>query len=255
MESTASCYMAIAGGILTRDLVRPFLLPQADDHSQKFVGRMATVLVVVLALIVATLSTEALVLLGTLAVSYGLQMWPALVGVCYWPFLTRQGVTLGLVAGLVAVTLTEPIGQEWLGITAWGPWPLTIHSAGWGIFANFSIAILVSLATRDDRARKMQFHAALRRRTALPAAKRRLVPLAWGLTVLWFGFGIGPGAWIGNTLFGNPNHPESWLFGIPSIWIWQFGAWVAGVCLMWFLAYAMEMAAWRGRRRARRPPG
>jgi Na+/proline symporter len=145
MESTASCYMVTAGGILTRDLFLVFALPAADDRTQKFVGRIGTLLVVLLALAVATTGTDALVLMGGLAVSYGLQMWPALVAVCYWPFLTRQGVTAGLVVGLIVVTLTEGVGQHWLGITAWGRWPLTIHAAGWGIAANFGIAIVVSL--------------------------------------------------------------------------------------------------------------
>jgi SSS family solute:Na+ symporter len=242
MESTASCYMATAGGLLTRDVFRRFLIPGADDRTQKFIGRLCTVLVVVLALGVASTATDSLVVLGGMAVSYGFQMWPALIAACYWPFLTRQGITLGLIAGLIAVTLTEPIGQQWFGITAWGRWPLTIHSAGWGMLFNFSIAILVSLVTRDDKERKLEFHGFLREYTALPKAKRHLIPLAWILTLLWFFFAIGPGAVIGNTLFGNPNNPRSWLFGMPSIWIWQFLGWALGVGLMWFLAYYMEMS-------------
>ena len=77
----------------------------------------------------------------------GFQMWPSLIAVCWWPFLTRAGVTLGLIAGLIAVTLTESIGVsifKSLGIDPWGRWPLTIHSAGWGILFNLGIAIIVS---------------------------------------------------------------------------------------------------------------
>jgi hypothetical protein len=199
------------------------------------------VLVVMLALVVATASSDALVLLGGLAVSYGFQMWPALIAVCYWPFLTRQGVALGLLAGLIVVTLTDATGWQWFGITAWGRWPLTIHSAGWGIAINLSVAILVSLATRDDTPRKRQIHGILREHAALPATKRRWIPLAWALPVLWFGFGVGPGAVIGNTLFGDPATPESWWLGIPSIWLWQGLSWLSGVGIMGFLAYYMEM--------------
>ncbi len=111
MQSTAACYMATAGSIVTCDLIRCFLIPHADDHAQKFVGRLSVVMIVVLALIVASTATETLALLGVLALSYGFQMWPALIAVCYWPFLTRQGVSLGLLAGLIAVTLTEPAAQ------------------------------------------------------------------------------------------------------------------------------------------------
>ena len=83
--------------------------------------------------------SDALVLLGGLAVAYGFQMWPALIAVCWWPFLTRQGIVAGLVAGLVAVTVTEPIGAQFM---PWGRWPLTMHSAGWGIVFNLGLAIV-----------------------------------------------------------------------------------------------------------------
>ncbi|MEM7024939.1 MAG: sodium:solute symporter family protein, partial [Pseudomonadota bacterium] len=162
--------------------------------------------------------------------------------VCYWPFLTRSGVVLGLIAGLIAVTLTETIGQTWFGIEAWGRWPLTIHSAGWGIFFNLGVAILVSAVTRDDMDRKMEFHNFLAQHAALPPEKRKLIPTAWILTLLWFFFGIGPGVVIGNWAFGSPSDPTTWTFGIPSIWAWQFLFWGLGVFMMWFLAYVMQMS-------------
>jgi hypothetical protein len=88
----------------------------------------------------------------------------------------------------------------------------------------------------------MQFHNFLRQHASVPEDKKTLVPLAWLLTLAWFFFGIGPGAVIGNTLFGDPNDPGSWLFGIPSIWTWQILFWAIGVFMMWFLAYKMEMS-------------
>ena len=99
----------------------------------------------------------------------------------------------------VAVTCTESIGAA-LGITAWGRWPLTIHSAGWGIFFNLGIAILVSFFTQnsDELAHKMKFHNFLKEYAGLPSEKRNLIPIAWIITLLWFFFGIGPGAVIGN---------------------------------------------------------
>lgn len=242
MESTAACYMATAGGILTRDLFRRFLLPSADDRTQKFVGRLCVMALVVLALLVASSASRALVLLGGLAISYGFQMVPALIGACYWPFLTRQGVTAGLIAGLIAVTLTDAIGPQWMGIDAWGRWPLTLHPAVWGMMCNLGLAVAVSLVTRDDVARKREFHDFLRRTAGLTPRKRRLVPLAWTLVVLWLGFILGPGALLGNTAFGDPNQPATWWFGMPPLWLWQCLGWVTGVVLVGFLAYYMELS-------------
>jgi SSS family solute:Na+ symporter len=242
MESTAACYMATAGAILTRDLFKRFVLPTADDRTQIFAGRMAVVAVVFSALIIASTATDALVLLAGLAVAYGLQMWPALIAICYWPFLTRQGVTWGLVVGLVAVTLADGFAVKWLGITAWGRFPLTIHSAVWGILCNLLVAVAVSFFTRDDKQRKAEFHTFLRRSDCLPDRKRRLVPLAWALVVLWFIVAAGPGAVIGNWFMGDPNVPASWRLGMPSIWVWQIAAWMLGVGMIWFVAYYMECA-------------
>ncbi len=243
MQSTGAAYMSTAGAMITRDLVKRYLLPNANDKTQVLLGRVFVVLIVAMALLVAATATDALVLLGGLAVAYGFQMWPALIAICFWPWLTRLGITLGLIAGLVAVTCTESIGAA-LGITAWGRWPLTIHSAGWGIFFNLGIAILVSFFTQnsDELAHKMKFHNFLKEYAGLPSEKRNLIPIAWIITLLWFFFGIGPGAVIGNWVFGDPTNPDTWIFGIPSIWAWQILFWVIGVYMMWMLAYKMELS-------------
>ena len=244
MQSTGAAYMSTAGGMLTRDVLKRFIMPSASHAQQKFWGRAGVIVIVLAALAVATTATDALVLLGGLAVAYGFQMWPALIAVCWWPWLTRQGITLGLVAGLIAVTLTEKIGMQWFGIEAWGRWPLTIHSAGWGILFNLGIAVIVSAFTQnpEDRAHRMTFHDFLREHAGLSPQKKSLVPAAWILTLVWLFFGIGPGAVIGNTIFGNPNDPTTWTFGMPSIWAWQLLWWAIGVFMMWFLAYKMEMS-------------
>ena len=242
MQSTGAAYMSTAGGMLTRDLLKRFVLPGATHGQQKFMGRVAVAVIVLGALVVATTSKDALVLLGGLAVAYGLQMWPALIAVCWWPWLTRQGVTAGLIAGLMAVTLTESIGQTF-GVP-WGRWPLTIHSAGWGIFSNIIVAVAVSAMTQNDEEsrHRMDFHHFLREHTELPEKKKRLIPWAWAFAIGWFLFGVGPGAVIGNTLFGNPGDAGTWIFGIPSIWAWQLIWWAIGVAMIWFLAYKMEMS-------------
>ncbi len=242
MQSTGAAYMSTAGGMLTRDVLKRYWMKDASHSQQIFWGRVGVVLIVLAALVVATTSTDALVLLGGLAVAYGFQMWPSLIAVCWWPWLTRQGVTIGLVAGLIAVTLTESIGSAYM---PWGRWPLTIHSAGWGIFFNLGLAILISAVTQssNDMTHKMKFHNFLREHTASTSSNRQsLKPIAWIITLAWFFFGVGPGAVIGNTIFGNPNDATTWIFGMPSIWAWQLLWWAIGVFMMWFLAYKMGMS-------------
>ncbi|PLX61124.1 sodium:solute symporter family protein [Sedimenticola selenatireducens] len=241
MQSTGAAYMSTAGGMLTRDLLKRFIIPNASHAQQKLYGRLGVILIVIAALVVATTSTDALVLLGGLAVAYGFQMWPALIAVCWWPYLTRQGVTVGLIAGLIAVTLTESIGAEFM---PWGRWPMTLHSAFWGILFNFSLTIIISAMTQNssEREHRMVFHNFLHDHASLAPEKRGLIPAAWILTLVWFFFGIGPGAVIGNWIFGDPTNAATWTFGMPSIWAWQLLWWLLGVAMMWFLAYHMELS-------------
>ncbi|RLC74690.1 MAG: hypothetical protein DRI61_16205 [Chloroflexi bacterium] len=152
---------------------------------------------------------------------------------------------MGLIAGIIVVTCTETIGTKWFGITAWGRWPWTIHSAGWGIIFNFGIAVIVSAITQnaEARAKRQKFHDFLEEHAGLPASKKALIPVAWIIVLVWFMFAQGPGAVLGNTIFGNPTDASTWLFGMPSIWLWQIIWWFLGVCMMWFLAYKMKMSA------------
>jgi len=241
MQSTGAAYMSTAGGMLTRDLLKHYIMPNASHGQQKFWGRVGVLFIVLSALVVATTATDALVLLGGLAVAYGFQMWTPLLSVCYFPWFTRQGITIGMAAGIIAVTLTESIGSQFM---PWGRWPWTIHSAGWGMIFNLGLAIVVSAMTQDqaETDHKMKFHNFLKEHASLPDSKRGLVPVAWIITLLWFFFGIGPGAVIGNTIFGDPNDYATWTFGMPSIWAWQLLFWALGVFMMWFLAYKMEMS-------------
>ena len=147
MQSTGAAYMSTFSGMVTRDIYRHFFSKDASDKTQKFFGRLFVIIVAAAALIVAAKSTQAIVMLGGLAVAYGFQMYPALLGLCYFPKLSTKGVVSGLIAGLIAVTLTDKT-SAWFGVP-WGAYPLTIHSAGWGILVNLITVVLGSFLFPD----------------------------------------------------------------------------------------------------------
>ncbi|HEX5080301.1 MAG TPA: hypothetical protein VFV80_14205 [Geminicoccaceae bacterium] len=240
LQAAGAAYMSTAGGTITRDLIRHFFVPAAGYGVQKLLGRLGAGVIVLLSLVVATTSTDTLVQLGGLAVAYGVQMFPALIAACYWPWLKRQGVVLGLLIGLIAVTLTDM--PSLVGIDAWGRWPWTIHAAGWGLVCNLAVALLVSALTRDDIDRKMEFHNLVAQHAALPPERRKLIAAAWIVALAWFLFAVGPGALIGGWILGHPNEPVTWTFDLPPLWLWQLLFWALGVAMMWFLAYVMRMA-------------
>jgi solute:Na+ symporter, SSS family len=248
MQSTGAAYMSTAGGMLTRDIIKRYINPTASHATQKLFGRIGVFFIVISALTVATFSSDALVLLGGLAVAFGFQMWPSLAAVTWFPFITRQGATWGLFFGLLGVIFTEKFGLSILGmvgIDLWGRWPLTMHSAFWGMLLNLSVCLIVSARTQSGNAfaHRMKYHNFLREHASLSISKKGLVPVAWGVTLAWMFFGVGPGAVLGNDIFGAPDAGvDGWTFGIPSIWAWQILFWVLGVGMMWFLAYKMEMS-------------
>ena len=248
MQSTGAAYMSTAGTMLTRDILVHFVNKDMSDGQQKLWARIGVVIIVGLALVVAITSTDALVLLGGLAVAFGFQMWTSLIGICYWPWLTRAGVLIGLVCGLIAVMLTESIGVSWFGIEAWGRWPLTMHSAFWGMLFNLPVAIIISYFTQnaEDLRHRQSYQELFRTHATVSEENRGLIPLAWIVTILWFFFAVGPGAVIGNTIFGSPNDAATWIFGMPSIWVWQILWWALGVGMMWFLAYKMGFSTFPG---------
>jgi len=244
MQSTGAAYMSTFSGMITRDIYRRYINPEASDRAQKFCGRIFVVVVTLAALVVAATSTDALVMLGGLAVAYGFQMYPALMGTCYFTWLTRRGVTWGLIAGLAAVTLTDKTSSVF-GVP-WGRFPLTIHSAGWGITFNLAVAIIVSFLFPEsgkDLEGRTKKHALLKELASVPEDKQKFKPLALILTLFWFIVGFGPFAVVGNTLFSNPDLPETWKpFGLPSLWVWQLVMLVFGIFVMWFLAFFLGLS-------------
>ena len=244
MQSTGAAYMSTFSAMVTRDIYAKFISPNASDKNQKLSGRIFVIIVTGAALIVAANSSQAIVMLGGLAVAYGFQMYPALIGICYYKGFTQKGVVAGLVVGLIAVTLTDRT-SVWFGVP-WGAYPLTIHSAGWGIFFNLIITFLVShfsAETDAERNNKTKKHQLLQAVSGMNSARKKKIRLAWILTLIWFLVGFGPFATIGNTIFSDPNSPALWApFALPSIWVWQIMFLGYGIFVMWFLAFHMGMS-------------
>ena len=244
MQSTGAAYMSTFSAMVTKDIYAKYISPDATDKSQKFTGRLFVVLVTVAALFVAANSSQAIVMLGGLAVAYGFQMYPSLIGLCYYKGFTRKGVVAGLVVGLIAVTLTDKTAG-WFGVP-WGAYPFTIHSAGWGILFNLITTTVVSLLTRESDLRKkikQQKHDLLQAVSGMNQERKKKIRSAWVLTLIWFLVGFGPFATIGNSLFSDPNLPQLWApLSLPSLWVWQLLFLAYGVFVMWYLAFYMGLS-------------
>ncbi len=254
IQSMTAAYASATGAMLARDVYRRYFNPAADGRQQKLYARIGIGVILLGALLMATYAPAGQNALGALALGFGFQLFPALAAICWFSWITRPAVLLGLVAGLVTVVFTEPFGAalaQFLGFELpWGRWPWTVHSAGWGIFVNSLICVVVSWISRreEQRQHRMVFHDFLHAYADAGEGKRRLQPVAWAITLAWLFFALGPGAVIGNDFFGLPNGGLSaWKLGLPSLWAWQILWWALGVLVIWFLAYKMEMSTVVGR--------
>ncbi len=249
VQATAALYASATGTMFARDVYRHFLNPTATETRQRLFGRIGVGATLLFALLLATFLPHTGVELGMLALGAGLQLLPAMAGLCWLPWVTRLGAASGLVAGLVAVVFTDQLGvtlTRFIGVQLpWGRWPWTIHSAGWGIACNVAVCLLISLLDRRDpgRTTRPAVHDFLAGMGQLAGIKAALRPVAWALALAWFFFALGPGLIFGTWLFGAPGGGAGgWVFGIPSLWAWQIVWWALGVLLLWLLAYKLEFS-------------
>jgi Na+/proline symporter len=249
IHAMAAAFASTAGTMFVRDIYKHYVNPAADDREQKLWARITIGLVLLAALLLATYAPRAQVELGSLAMGFGAQLLPALIGLCWMPWITRPAATVGLGVGLAMVVLTDSFGltlAEFFGFQMpWGRWPWTIHSAGWGIVFNVALCLLISLVSQrsKEKSHKAKFHAYLHLAAAASSDKRFLRPVSWTLALVWLFFGLGPGSVLGNFLFSLPDGGvAAWALGLPSIWVWQIIWWALGILVMWLLAYRLQMS-------------
>ena len=245
VQSASIVYLS-TGALITRDILKKFFIPNMNNNEQIFSFRIVLMIVFIFSLVLSIQTKGSILDLGSFALGIACQMFIPLIAICYFPWLTKNGVALGMVVGVITVFLTENIGQIMFGnLINWEKWPLTIHSGFWGVIFNFISAVSISFITQEIKENnyKNKIHEFFNDHRNFSISRRSLKPSAWIVTVTWIFFSLGPGLMIGNSMFGNPNNVESWSFGIPSIWVWQIIFWLLGVILVWFLAFKMGMSA------------
>ena len=241
-------FVTSGASILTTDFVARYLRPGLSSSGERTAARTAIALLFVAVASFATFAPLPASLLSTLTLSLSVQLLPAYLGLCWLPWISRSGVVTGLVFGLLFVLFSEPPGLiafEGLFLNLpWGRWPLTIHSAAWGLFFNLGSCVVVSLWTRHEpeREHRDRLHVELRASSAAAPGGRATRAAKWSLTLIWAFFALGPGAILGNTLFSRQTFGGVGASaGLPSLFVWQVAAWFSGVLLVWWLAYPSRL--------------
>ena len=244
IQSMASLILT-SSAIVTRDIIKKFFVNNLTNKMEIFSSRIIIMLIFIISLILSLLVGKNIFDLASFSLAIACQMFVPLVAVCYFSWFTKQGVAFGIILGITAVIFTDAIGQNLFGqIIPWSKWPLTIHSAAWGLIFNIIGATVISFITQELKETKMKkrIHEFISEHKSYSLTRRSLKPSAWIILTVWIFFAFGPGLMIGNELFGKPINVESWSFGMPSIWVWQAIFWAMGILLIWFLAVKMEMS-------------
>lgn len=245
-------FVTAGASIVTQDVLLRFVLPDLSGFDRRLAGRVTLAVAFLLVASCAAFGPNLAWVLASAALSLSAQLLPALLGLCWAPWLTRAGVVTGLIFGFLAVLFTEPPGllafESLFLDLPWGRWPLTVHSAAWGLALNLLAALLVSAATQRHAAwgagrdRRERLHAALRAQDAPRLGGPAARTAKWALALLWAYLGLGPGAILGNDFFSRPMFAGGdAALGVPSLWVWQMLFWLLGVLLVWWLAYPVRL--------------
>ena len=249
IQSTAAAFLMTSGSIITRDLYKTYVNKNITWKNELIAVRLITMLIFLASLYLATFAKPAMVIFSGISISIAFQFLIVLLGLVWFPWITRGAAISGIIIGIIIVILTETIGQQISGNRLpWGRWPLTIHSGVWGLLFNvficFSVSAFSALAKMDkDREHRQKFHDFLNDHMGLHPSRTKLRSFAYVIALIWLFFGAGPGQVLGNNFFGAPGAGyEAWVLKIPSIWGYQLIWWFFGIGLIWFLASKMDLS-------------
>lgn len=228
MHSTAAPYVGTGSTILCRDVYFRYIRPQAGHSEQIWTSRVFAVIITVAALWVSFTSPAAIVMLGALATAFGFIMYLPLLGVVWGIRVPGIGAVIGSLVGIIVVYLTYAVWQ----------YPLTIHSAAWGLGAALFVAYLLrGLGVKDSpetQERQRELRAWLASIDSPTPSQKKWRNVLKIIVPIWYLAAIGPFAMIGNNAFS--------FAGFPPLWAWQIVWWLLGMVMMWALCFKAGMA-------------
>ncbi|MDK1118300.1 MAG: hypothetical protein QGM50_05845 [Anaerolineae bacterium] len=245
-------FFALAGAnIFSIEIFARYINPKSSPGFLKLTARISLFVIFFAMVLSSGFVPQIVELFSDVTLSLAAQMIPALLGLCWLPWISRQGVIVGLIIGMIFIFFTEPMGIALFnGLFVelpWGRWPWTIHSAGWGLVFNLASCLLISGFTRrdSDRENRENLHSLFAVDDPILYGQHRIRSALWSITLIWTFFAVGPGSILGNWLFSlsfNSNVTETSNVGMPSLWVWQIVFWFLGVLILWWMAYQVRIS-------------
>ncbi len=229
MHSTAAPYIGTGGTIILRDVYWRYVKKQEAGHAEQiWVNRLFATLITIAAVVVSLTASGAIVMIGGFATAFGFIMYLLLLGVHYGFKFPSIGATLGMIAAIAACFVTYFIYR----------YPLSMHTAFWGLFAGLVVAYLCrGLGLKDSQEtidRQLEVRKWLDSVDEPSEAGKKWRTAMKVLVPIWYFFAIGPACLLGNNAFA--------FAGFPPLWSWQIVWWIIGIVLMWALCFKAEMS-------------
>ena len=252
LQTLAIYYLGKTAMSLSKDVVARFKPFHKGTKGQYQAFLLCVALISIAGLVLSLLFSSPILVIFGLILALSCQILPLALALTYWQFPNCRGISWGIIAGVLAIFLSDKIFIDSLGIFTqlglWQGWPLGLHSVFWGLATNIILCVVVSYFSQSgkDISHRQEFHQFLRGYAGLPRDKRGYRIPAIIMLCVWLIFALGPGAHLGNFIFGTGGDLSTWLIpGLPSIWLWQILWWLMGLWLLWFLAVKMEFAIFR----------
>ncbi|HBH28866.1 MAG: sodium:solute symporter family protein [Desulfofustis sp. PB-SRB1] len=229
IHSTAAPYIGTGGTIVLRDVYWRYFKKQEAGHAEQiWANRIFVTILTALAIFVSLTAPGAIVMIGGFATAFGFIMYLMLLGVHYGFRYPAIGVVIGLIGAIAACFVTYFYYR----------YPLTMHTAFWGLFVGLIIAYIcrgIGIKDSEETIKRQQeirvwindVDGPSERGQKWRNAMKFLVPL-------WYVFAIGPLCIIGNNAFK--------FAGFPAVWSWQIVWWIIGIVMMWALCFKAEMS-------------
>jgi hypothetical protein len=167
-------------------------------------------------------------MIGGFATAFGFIMYLLLLGVHYGFKFPSIGATLGMIAAIAACFVTYFIYR----------YPLSMHTAFWGLFAGLVVAYLCrGLGFKDSQEtidRQLEVRKWLDSVDEPSETGKKWRTAMKVLVPIWYFFAIGPACLLGNNAFS--------FAGFPPLWSWQIAWWIVGIVMMWALCFKAEMS-------------
>ena len=229
IHSTAAPYIGTGGTIIQRDVWWRYIRNQSGSHSEQiWTNRVFSTLLCGASVVVSLTASDAIVMVGGFATAFGTIMYLLLLGV-HWGFkFPSVGAALGMVCSIVACFLTFYIWK----------YPLSMHTAFWGIFTGFVVAYgCRGLGIKDSEetiSRQKEVREWLNSIDSPSETGQKWRNAMKIVVPVWYFFAIGPACLLGNNAFS--------FAGFPPIWSWQIAWWIVGIVMMWALCFKAEMS-------------